>query len=252
MKYNKRWLTTEKIGNGIFCLSMALPPVNAYEAQDLNELVDTLEEMEKDRDVRALVLTSSLSTFCAGMNLKKASNFTSQEQKNMFEATDLAVSNLFAFKKPLIAQINGPAIAGGFFLVLCADYRIATPNATFALAEVKVGVSLPFSLMEVSRSMIDANSLRRMLQLGSSVSSDLAYNSGIIDEIVDTDIISQRTLEIASEFANLPRDNFTKIKMQIRNEVIEQSNLARLARTVDPAYDWFGSDTKAAISKIIS
>ena len=110
----ENWIITEKHNSGVMSLTMNCAPVNALTSDNLMYLYNLLGDLEKDRSVHALVLNSSFKVFSAGINLKDAKDFTSDQQTLMVKGLNFAFSKLFQFPKPVIVAAEGAAIAGGF------------------------------------------------------------------------------------------------------------------------------------------
>ena len=116
---------------------------NALNDVVLAELQATLKAMEKDKDVRAVVLAGHGKSFCAGGDLnwmKKAASFT--KAQNAKDAAGLADTLwvLASLSKPTVARVHGNAYAGGMGLVAACDIAVASTDAVFCLSEVKLGL----------------------------------------------------------------------------------------------------------------
>ena len=247
----QNWLTREDDGRGVTRITLSSPPVNALTADNLALLTNLVAALEADSAVRAVVLASALPVFSAGLNLKDAVDFDLRAQTDVVDGMDQAFGALFSFPKPLIAAVSGAAIAGGLFPVLCADYRIATAKAKFGLAEVRVGVAMPFCPMEIARSTLSPNDLRRLMQRGAAISADKALASGLIDELVEPSALLSHANSVAGEYAELPPRTYAEIKMQVRAEAIERIEKNRAHRHATPALAWFSPETRPAMRNLI-
>jgi methylglutaconyl-CoA hydratase len=105
-------------------------------------LLDHLNQLAKNADVRVIILTGAGKYFCTGMDLSMAaSNASTEEEVKASFINGLQVfETLYRFPKPVIARINGPCLGGGVGLVFTTDIRIAHEDAYFALTEVKRGI----------------------------------------------------------------------------------------------------------------
>src|SRR6187401_1645113 len=118
---------------------------NALNRAMLAELQQMFEDLHQERRVRAVILTGGGTVFCAGMDLGEM-----QETSQLPNAAELwyadaaayrdLVEFMLRFPKPIIAAVNGPAIAGGAGLVLASDIVLAVPEATFGLPEPRRGI----------------------------------------------------------------------------------------------------------------
>ena len=178
------WLRLELQSDGIMLVTMQNAPVNALNPSRLQDLESLFSKLAADTATKVVVLASDLKVFSAGLNLKEAQHYDLADQKAIVDGFHKTFLEIFAFPKPLIVAVEGAAIAGGFFPVICSDYRVAGPRASFGLAEVRVGVGMPAGLMEIIRSMLSPNDLRLILQSGSAIQVDAAIQAGIVDELV--------------------------------------------------------------------
>ena len=247
----ENWIITEKHNSGVMSLTMNCAPVNALTSSNLMHLYNLLGDLEKDRSVHALVVNSSFKVFSAGINLKDAKDFTSDQQTLMVKGLNFAFSKLFQFPKPVIVAAEGAAIAGGFFFILTSDYRVGGAKSMYGLAEVRVGVDFPKPLLEIAKSVLSAADLRRLMQSGNPINSKQALTSGIIDEIVDTGEAFNRALIVAEDYSNIPKKTYSRIKRQVRGVSIEKINELMRNNSGVPLDGWYGDETRAAMDAML-
>ena len=245
------WLKLELQNDGVTLVTMQNAPVNAFNPKSLGELEALFVKLASDGDTRAVVLASDLKVFSAGLNLKEAQHYDLAAQQGIVDGFHKTFLEIFQFPKPFIVAVEGAAIAGGFFPVICSDYRIAGPHATFGLAEVRVGVGMPAGLMEIIRSMLSPNDLRRMLQNGAPISVNAAIQAGIVDESVQAGDALGQALKVARDYAQIPPKAYATIKYQNRQHAIEalKAEIAKSERT--GPVPWFTSETAGAMTKMI-
>ena len=116
---------------------------NAFDEQLIAEITVGLQELESDERVRAVVLSSTGKSFCAGADLgwmKRAADYTPEE--NLRDANRLAelMATLNELAKPTIARVQGAAYGGGVGLIAACDIAVGTYDALFKLSEVKIGI----------------------------------------------------------------------------------------------------------------
>jgi enoyl-CoA hydratase/carnithine racemase len=198
-----------------------------------------------------LVVNSSFKVFSAGINLKDAKDFTSDQQTLMVKGLNFAFSKLFQFPKPVIVAAEGAAIAGGFFFILTSDYRVGGAKSMYGLAEARVGVDFPKPLLEIAKSVLSAADLRRLMQSGNPINSKQALTSGIIDEIVDTGEAFNRALIVAEDYSNIPKKTYSRIKRQVRGVSIDKINELMKNNSGVPVDGWYGDETRAAMDAML-
>ena len=245
------WLKLELQSDGIMLVTMQNAPVNALNPGRLGDLQNLFLKLADDTATKAVVLSSNLKVFSAGLNLKEAQYYDLAAQKAIVDGFHKAFLEIFAFPKPFIVAVEGAAIAGGFFPVICSDYHVAGPRASFGLAEVRVGVGMPSGLMAIIRSMLSPNDLRLILQNGSAIQVDAAIQAGIVDELVQSGGALDQALKIAREYAQIPPKAYKTVKHQIRADTI-----AILKREVEKSASsdcdpWFTEETANAMANMI-
>ena len=246
------WLSFEMHDEGVALVTMAQSPVNAMDVETLGDLAEMFDRLAENKDVKAVVLGSGLKVFSAGLDLKKALAYDVHQQNQIVEGLDHTFRKLFSFPKPLIAAIEGAAIAGGFFPVLCSDYRVAGPKASFGLAEVRVGVGLPAGTLEIARAMLSPNDLRRILQSGKPVGAQDALEAGIVDQLVSAGEVLNHALLAAKDYAQLPPNAYQTVKMQVREGTIALIDQAITGSAQGQEDGWFTQETRAAMAKMIA
>ncbi|WP_109464566.1 enoyl-CoA hydratase/isomerase family protein [Albibacillus kandeliae] len=241
----------EDAGDGICRLTLARPPVNALSAAFLGEMSRVLAGLEQDGNVRGVMLCSAFRVYSAGLDLKEAQAFDLAGENTIVRALNEDFLNLFTFSKPVVAAVNGAAIAGGLFFVLGADWRIAVPKAQFGLAEIRVGVDFPVGPMEIAREMLGPNTLRRLMQTGQPVSAATAHAEGFVDEVVEPDDLNDRALAKARELAALPPIAFAAVKKQIRSGAAARIRAELDSARHTPETGWFTDETRPAMQRMI-
>lgn len=247
---DQAWITRTKHDGGIIELGLNRAPVNALDPESLMGMRDCIKELGHDDAVRAIVLTSPLSVFSAGLNLKAAQGFDANDQRAIVAGLNHGFLALFACTKPVVVAVNGAAIAGGLFFVLAADHRIAVPRAQFGLAEVRVGVGFPAGPLGIAQATLDAATCRRLMLRGQPIGAEAALAAGIVDEVVDPETLNTRALDVARELAVIPPKAYARVKAQLRQGAIDQITAAVAAEEA-AGEDWFTDETAPAMARMI-
>ena len=162
---------------------------NAFDDGLIAELSEAIDIMAAEPTVRALVISSTGKSFCAGADLnwmKEAAGYSSEE--NLRDARGLAemLRRLAQCPKPTIARVQGPAYGGGVGLVACCDVAIATLDVQFSLTEVKLGL-IPAVISPHVIAAIGERYARRYMLTAERFSAAEAYRIGLVHEIVPGD-----------------------------------------------------------------
>jgi enoyl-CoA hydratase len=180
-------------------VTLRRPPVNAVNAQFMEELLLTFDSLASDEEVRAVVLTGHDKIFCAGADLKDPT--VGREAVADRHRLRLASEALFAILdcgKPTIAAVNGAALGAGLVMVAACDVLLASENAFFGLPEVDVGAlgGARYAMRFLGHSLT-----RRMALTGHRVSAAELYRIGAIEKCVPREQLSAEARAIATEIA---------------------------------------------------
>jgi len=196
---------------------------NALSRGLLRSLIEALADLHLERRVRAVVITGAGSSFCAGMDLaemsatSKSDDPRAQWHEDAVQYLEL-VETMLRFPKPLIAAVNGPAVAGGAGLVLACDIVVAADDARFGFPEARRGIvaGLVAPLL-VFR--IGAGHAARLLLTASLTDAQEAYRIGVFHRLVAADHVWPRATEMAGECAECAPESLQLTKRLI-NETI--------------------------------
>jgi enoyl-CoA hydratase/carnithine racemase len=164
------------------------------------ELADAFERLAGDESVGCIVLTGAGTAFCAGMD-------TSQFGGDLGHRSRLVETSTGAFRavgrcpRPVLAAVNGPALAGGFALALLCDVRIASETATFGYPELPIGIPPSYAS---ARAALNPAVARELCLTGRTVGADEALRLGIVSEVSPAGELRERALERAEQIARMP------------------------------------------------
>ncbi|HEY1985395.1 MAG TPA: enoyl-CoA hydratase-related protein [Terracidiphilus sp.] len=183
-----RHILTKSI-NGVKTITMNRPEKrNALCPLLIEELTQALNEAEVC-DCGVVILTGAGPAFCAGLDMDHLSTMHAQtEAENRHDAENMArvLRTLYDFPKPVIAAVNGPAIAGGMSLATIPDFSLSVPEAKFGYTEVKVGfvpaIAASFLLRQVGELRT-----RELLLSGKLIKAHEAIQMGLVTQIVNAE-----------------------------------------------------------------
>lgn len=171
---------------------------NAISTQMICDLQSALDQIELGHS-RVAILTGAGKCFCAGMDLDMLSAIATQSAtENMEDSRRMAklFRRIWSFSKPLIAAVNGAALAGGCGIATLCDFTLAVPEAKFGYTEVKIGFLPAIVSVFLTRQIGDKHA-RDLLLTGRLIHSDEAAKLGLISEIVSPERLMGRARELA-------------------------------------------------------
>ena len=238
---------------GVATMCLARKPANALSVGFLEELDAALADLDQNRDWQVLIVTGSGSVFSAGVDLKALPTLDGADQDRIIRALNSFFTRLYGLSRPTIAAVNGHAIAGGLFLALACDYRIATTiPARFGLTEVRVGVPFPVSALEIARVELAPNVCRIYLLFGGTVDNETAHANGTFDELTAPNDLMDRARRKAEEMMAIPASGYAAVKAQLRAPA-----LAKMRAAVDNDEEpqlggWISDEAREAALKVLA
>jgi enoyl-CoA hydratase/carnithine racemase len=170
---------------------------NALSIELREELTAALESLGADEELGCLVLTGAGSAFSAGMDVTQFGG-DDANRRRLVETSERMFGALARFPLPVVAAVNGPAVAGGFVLALLCDVRIAGAAARFGFPEV--GRHIPPSYA-AARAALDPALARRLCLTGEVLDAAEAERLGVVSEVVAGDALGARAVALASQIS---------------------------------------------------
>lgn len=185
--------------NGVKTITLNRPEKrNALSPLLIAELTQALDEAWTC-DCGVLILTGTGPAFCAGLDMEHlATTHSRSPEENRRDSENMArvLRTLYEFPKPVIAAVNGAAIAGGMSLATIPDFTLAVPEAKFGYTEVKVGF-VPAIAASFLLRQIGERRTRELLLSGKLLKAQEAHRLGLVTEIVNGDELMQSAQALA-------------------------------------------------------
>ena len=182
---NGKSLVDQTRDGEILILTINNPPVNAFGVGVPEGLHAGLDVAEGDDSIRAVVIIGGGRTFVAGADIRTFD--LPREQSPDLRGT---VDRLDGFSKPVVAAIHGTALGGGLELALACTYRVAVPGAQLGLPEVKLGVLPGAGGTQRLPRVVGVQKALEMMLSGNPIKAEEAEQIGLIDELVDGDLLT--------------------------------------------------------------
>ena len=216
---------------GIGVARLAHGKVNALDLELCRAISATMRDLDAAEAVRAVVVTGTGRAFSAGVDLKRVTGGGAAYVAEFLPALSDAFRAVFELGKPVVAAVNGHAIAGGCVLAAACDHRVMA-DGTIGLPELKVGVPFPRAALEVVRFAFGPVVARRTIFDGTNHDPATALAVGLVDELCDQDALLERAVAVADTLAVIRADAFRHTKAQVREEVNARLDHASDAATV--------------------
>jgi enoyl-CoA hydratase len=211
---------------------------NAVNGDLAQAMEAVLDDLEADDAITVVILTGAGSTFCAGADLKKVAKgkgFELATEKGGFGGIVTR-----KFSKPLIAAVNGPALAGGFEIVLSCDLVVAADHATFGLPEVKRGLFAAAGGLIRLPKRVPLALATELAITGDPIDAHRALQLGLVNRVVPGDEVMDGALALAARIAaNGPLAVRNTLKMV--HEATDLTEEAAWPRNYELAIEVFAS-----------
>ena len=170
---------------------------NALHPKMVNEIINQLDIIEKDDNIKFLIITGEGKSFCAGADLAYLNdlrNYSSTENEKDSEDLAELFMRIYKFTKPTIAAVNGAAIAGGCGLASVCDFIIAdNVNSKFGYSEVKIGF-IPAIVSIFLIKKVGEGFAKRLLLTGEIIDAKKAFDLGLADYLADDALAEAKNL----------------------------------------------------------
>jgi methylglutaconyl-CoA hydratase len=203
---------------------------NAISPQVIEELSAALDEVERSHG-RVLILTGAGKAFCAGMDLEALKALAEESTHSLLESkgpqdalahsseahladsrrTASMFRRIYSFPKPVIAAVNGPAIAGGCGIATVCDYTLAVPRAKFGYTEVRIGF-IPALVSVFLVRQIGEKRARDLLLSGRLFDAEEARQMGLVNEVVPEEKLMARAHELARSLLEVSPTSLKRTK----------------------------------------
>ena len=174
--------------------------LNSFSSQLALELNNALRELDDDPQIRVIIIKAAGRAFCAGIDVSELSGKNIMEIRNWIKAMDkhnITISNM---KKPVIAAVQGAAVANGCGLVAACDLAIASEDARFGTTAINVGLFCFAPGLNVLRSVGRKRALGLLLT-GDIIPASEAERIGLVNKVVPREKLEEAAMELAEKLA---------------------------------------------------
>jgi methylglutaconyl-CoA hydratase len=187
---------------------------NAFNDTMIKELTIVFDDIDKNNDIRVVVLTGAGKSFCAGADLnwmRRVKDYSYED--NLKESLDLAemLYKIYASPKPTIARVNGAAIGGGTGLVAVCDIAIAAASARFSFSEVKLGL-IPACISPYVLKKCGEGKCREFFLTGERLTAEKACAAGLLNAVVPLEKIDTTVGDVVNQLISSGPEAIKKCK----------------------------------------
>lgn len=225
---------------------------NALNREMITELKDIFDHISAEPNIGGVMITGQENFFSAGLDLIELYQYDEAEVKSFWTLFLNFAATITAFKKPLVAAINGHSPAGGCVIALACDTRVmAEGKYIIGLNEVPVGIIVPNSIFQLYAFWIGkANASRNLLE-GKLFTPEEALQIGLIDEVVKPESILTAAERRVRKYMAFESNTWQQSKLNIREELIAATTANQEAALDLMLEQWWSPATRNILKTII-
>lgn len=197
---------------------------NALSTALRKEIINELEILEKDDAIKVVIITGNGNSFCAGFDLEEFLSVDSVNAPDLIKSADDLFGTINFYSKPIIAAVNGPALAGGMDLAAVCDIRLASDKAIFGGPEIKF---LPALYGTYSHIMGEGRA-RELVLTGKIIMAKEALEIGLINKITSRETLIDEAKKMAKMIAEAPL-----YVLQVEKRVIQEVQGKNMTERID-------------------
>ena len=240
-------INRKQVSDNVTIVQFDHGPVSALDLEFLLALRAELAELADSGT--ALVLTGTGSAFSAGVDLFRILDGGAEYVDQFIPALSGAFEDLFAYRRPVVAAVNGHAIAGGCVIAACADHRLmADGRGRIGVPELLVGVAFPASALAAIRSAVGDAGVADLVYSGATLLPAEAAERGLVDEVVPEAELLDRAVAKAERLSAVPPATFAHTKRSLRDRYWTEMDESGRHRDVEMLEVWKSPETMAAIA----
>lgn len=254
MQDNYSRILTETAGRTLHITFNRPEKRNSLDEEMIRELTSAMNSASEDNNISSVVLKGAGGNFCSGLfldYLQKISEFDILQNKiDSSKFKNLLVS-IYKCRKPVIAMVEGYALAGGCGIASACDIIVASENAQFGYTEVKIGF-IPAIVMIFLLKRVTETQAKDLLLTSRFISADEAYRIGFANYVKSSDEVVSFTKELCDGLNNLPLSSLSLTKDMFSN-ISSMSFEASLEYAVDlNAITRMTEECKAGVSSFLN
>ncbi|REK63344.1 MAG: enoyl-CoA hydratase [Brevibacillus sp.] len=182
-------------------VTISRPPANALSQAALTELAALLDDLERDGQVKAIVLTGEGRFFIAGADIKEFTQLVPADAQAMAKAGQQLFDRLETFPKPIIAAINGACLGGGLELAMACHIRLAAPEAKLGLPELNLGLIPGYGGTQRLPRLVGRGKATQMILTSEMIDGEEALRIGLVEAVHPLDQLLDEAKKLAAAIA---------------------------------------------------
>jgi len=225
---------------------------NSLNREMVTELQDMLHNIENDENIGGVIITGKEHFFSAGLDLIELYHYNEEEAKSFWNLFLNFSAQITAFKKPLVAAVNGHSPAGGCVIALACDARVMSEGKyIIGLNEVPVGIIVPNSIFSLYSFWLGQATAYRNLLAGKLFSPEEALTVGLVDEVVKPESILTAAERKVRKYMAFEANTWQQSKLNLRKQLIATTSADQSIDLEIMLKQWWSPATRAILKSLI-
>jgi enoyl-CoA hydratase len=238
--------------DGVTVVTMTHGKANAMDLAFCTALAERLEALAATPPP-AVVLTGQGRMFSAGVDLVQLLDGGADYAREFLPSLDRMLLAALALPCPVVAAVNGHAIAGGCLLAAAADRRLmARGSGRVGVPELRVGVPFPPVALELARAVIRPHALQRAVAAGETFDPETALEVGLVDDLVDAERLLDRAGALAADLATVAAPAYALTKRMLQRPMHDRVAVQTEAHRAEVDALWADPATFAAVRDFVA
>jgi enoyl-CoA hydratase/carnithine racemase len=239
------------IQEGLVTVRLERGKVNALNEQVVDELASCLRSLETDPTVRGIILTGTGKFFSFGFDIPEFLGASKEAFASYLRKFTRLYRELFLHPKPVVAALNGHAVAGGCMLATACDVRVMVrENAKIGLNEIGFGSSVFAGSLELLRFWVGDRRAQEIVYGGTLYTAEQALDRGLVDAVVPDGALLDEARTRLEELASRSPQAFRSIKRLLHRPLAEEVERREEASIREFVEIWYSEETRAELEKI--
>lgn len=242
-------VTIEEGGSAVVAMSHG--KVNALDESTVDELIKVMATLEKDPNVRVVVLTGRDKFFSFGFDIPQFMDYSVEDFTHFLKKFTELYRTIFMFPKPVIAAINGHCIASGAMLATACDYRIMVAGRTkIGINELGFGSTVFAGTVEMLKYVVGSRNACKILYSADLFSAGDALTLGFVDKVTTSIDMPRELGEVTRNFASKDMRAFASLKRLLRQNVHQHMLKYEAESITEFVKIWYSDETRAQLADI--
>ena len=238
-------------GESAVTLQMSYGKVNAMDIEFCQAIHAELSKLGQDDQCKAVVIRGSGKVFSAGIDLKRWLVEPADYVAPFIDELERLFQTVFCFDKPVVAAINGHAIAGGCMLAGACDFRVIERQAKIGIPEMRVGVPLPTTAIEIMRFKAKSSAFESVISGGATFVGPEAVEVGLADVSCESTHLNAEVAAAIERLCCIPQQTFSLTKRQARNPVMRIIRESTSELREEFLSIWCSPETRASVQSYV-